>query len=123
MSKNHKLTYAVNETNTKVIIINKTNTVSDVLDIIQKNEKDNEYKHLFYDGAEINQDEILFEFYDQQAVYIASKTESIPNDLYTTLTTLSKSNIQFQNFLVMQQCISIKLVFSDNKKNVHLVKS
>lgn len=47
MSKNHKLTYAVNETNTKVIIINETNTVSDVLDIIQKNEKDNEYNISF----------------------------------------------------------------------------
>ena len=84
---NRELKYAVNKTNTKVILFNEKNTVTEILDLIQKNEKDDGYQHLFYEGAEIYQDDIFFYYYDSQVVYIASKTASIPDEFDNKLST------------------------------------
>ena len=81
MSKNIKVTYAVNVDKTCTVLAKDNCIVKDIIELIQKKEEDPEYKYLFYEGAQLTDTDNFADFYEQTVVYIATKTPDIPEDL------------------------------------------
>lgn len=82
MNETRKILYAVNTERTSMIVFKETDRVSDVLRKIQKKEGDDGYNYLFFEGAQIQNEDIFYDYYDPAYVYVSTKSQDFPMFMY-----------------------------------------